>query len=292
MKASEILGALPQWANATSEEIAASPAWVMPCRLGETQCELRLDAQHPADTLDVAIKLEDEDYVLSLVDTPRFEDLHRLWPSRTEVPAPILLALIEKECSELLQLIENVSRRQLKIAGLADEVPADRLYARLCTPDGDILSFAITSSSSLVRIFGKMIFIDPSHPSVRDVQLPAVVELAAFALPAADRAAIAVGDALLLPEIGAVAPRLIVDNRFIVDENGVAPCKDDGLLLVLDAEPRTITLGEVLDHAKSPSAPETPQPHALRLESSGRTIAQGRLDRIADQSAFFVEAIP
>lgn len=291
MKASEILGALPQWANATSEELAVSPAWAMPCRLGETQCEMRLDALRPADTLDVAIKLEDEPYVLSLADTPHFADLHRLWPSRAEIPEPVLLALVEKECSELLQLIENVSRRQLKIAGLADQVPEDRFCARLCTPGGDILSFAITATPTLVRTFGKLLFIDPSHPSVREVQLPAAVELAAFALPAADRAALAVGDALLLPEVGAVAPRLIVDGRFIVDETGVAPYKDDGLLLVMDAESRTVTLGEVLDCAKSPSAPSVPPPRALRLESSGRTVALGRLDRLADQNAFFVESL-
>ncbi len=291
MKASEILGALPQWANATSEELAGSPAWTMPCRLGEMQCEMRLDALRPADTLDVAIKLEDEDYVLSLADTPRFEDLHRLWPSRAEVPEPILLALVEKECPELLQLIENVSRRQLKIVGLAGDVPENRFCARLCAAGSDILSFAITSTPALVRTFGKMMFIDPSHPSVREVRLPVAVELAAFVLPAADRAALDVGDALLLPEVGTISPRLIVDGRFIVDENGVSPYKDDGMLLVLDAEPRTITVGEVLDYAKAPSAPATPPPHSLRLESAGQTIATGRLDRLADQNAFFVESI-
>lgn len=293
MKASEILGALPQWANATSEEIVVSPAWAMPCRLGEMQCEMRLDALRPVDTLDIAIKLEDEQFVLSLVDTPRFAELHHIWASRAEVPAPILLALIEKECSPLLQLIENVSRRQLKIVGLAnaESVPEDRFCARLCTDEGDLLSFALTALPSLVRTFGKLTCIDAAHPSVRETTLPAVSEIAAFVLPASDRASLAVGDALLLPEVGTVAPRLIVDGRFIVDENGVSVYKDDGMMLVLDAERRTITLGEVLDYAKNPSAPNVPAPRSLRLTASGCTIATGRLDKIADQTAFVVESL-
>ena len=293
MKASDILAALPQWANATSEEIVVSPAWAMPCRIGERQCALRLDALRPTDTLDVAIKLEDERLVLSLADTPGFEELHSLWPSRAEVPAPILLALVEKECSPLLQLIENVARRQLKIVGLAEaeEVPTDRLCARLCTESHDLLSFALTATPSLERTLGRLTFIDESHPSIRDVELPAVSEVAAFVLPAADRASLSVGDALLLPEVGSIAPRLIVDGRFVVDGNGVAPYKDDGMLIVLDAEPRTITLGEVFDHAKSPSAPNAPAPRSLRLESGGNAIAFGRLDSLAGQSAFIIEAL-
>lgn len=293
MKPIEILGALPHWANATSETIVVSPAWTMPCRFGDTQCVMRLDALRPADTLDVSIKLEDEDFVLSITDTPCFEDLHRLWATRAEVPEPVLLALIEKECSPLLQLVENVSRRQLKVVGLVDSgsVPEDRFCARLCAEEGDLLSFAITAMPSLVRTLGKISFIDVAHPSVRDMELSAICELAAFALSAADLASIAVGDALLLPEVGTVAPRLIVDGRFIVDENGVAPYKDDGMILVLDAEPHPITLGEVLDRARNPVAPKAVAPRNLRLEASGRAIAFGRLDTLANQKAFVVEAL-
>ena len=291
MKASEILLALPQWANATSEEIVSSPAWTMPCRLGEKPCTMRLDALRPADTLDIAIMLEDEAHVLSLVDTPYFEDLHRLWASRAEVPAPILLALVEKECGPLLQLVENVSRRQLKIAGLADTVPDGRFSAQICADGTPLLSFAITATPALTRTFGKVAFIDANHPAVRALPLDAVVEYAAFVLPAADLASLAVGDALLLPEVGTVAPRLIVDRRFVVDENGVAPYKDDGMLLVVGAEPYAITLGDLLDYAKEPSAPKAPSPGSLRLEASGRAVAFGRLDRLADQNAFLVESL-
>ena len=132
MKASEILGTLPKWANATADDIVKSPAWAMPCRLGETACTMRLDANHPADALDVAIMLEDERHVLSLVDSPRFESLHALWATRAEVPEQILLALVERECGPLLQLLENAARRQLKVVGIAsdEEAGGERLCAR------------------------------------------------------------------------------------------------------------------------------------------------------------------
>ena len=292
MKPSEIIGSMPKWANATSDEIVVSPAWAMPCRFGDTSCVLRLDAIRPSDTLDLSITLEDEAYVLSIVDTPMFEELHHLWPTRAEVPEPIILALIERECAPLLQLIENAVRRQLKIVGFASEAPNDRLCARLCDANGEeMLSFAITASSSLVRALGRLNFIDANHPSVRETPVSSVTELASFVLSAADIADMAVGDALLLPEIGSVAPRLIVDGRFVVDGNGVERIKDDGMLLVVDAESREMTLGEVLDHARSPSAPSAPDPSALRLVSGGRTLATGRLDRLAGQNAFFVESI-
>jgi hypothetical protein len=292
MKASEIVASMPKWANATSDEIVVSPAWSMPCRFGENSCTMRLDAVRPSDALDVAITLEDESHVLSIVDTPCFEELHRLWASRTDVPEPILLALVEKECANLLQLVENATRRQLKVVGLAAEVPEDRLCARLCSEDGsDLLSFALTATPSIVRTFGRLAYIDVDNPCVRDVPVSATTELAAFVLPAADLSSLAVGDALLLPEVGTVAPRLIVEGRFAVDGNGVSPYKDDGMLLVLDANPHEITLGDVLDHAKSPAAPKVPSPSGLRLESSGRTVAFGRLDSLAGQNAFIVESL-
>lgn len=294
MKPIEILGALPKWAKATPAEIVASPAWAMPCRLGETACVMRLDALRPADTLDISIVLEDEPHLLSLVDTPQFGDLHRLWASRADVPQPIILALVEKECGPLLQLIENATRRQLKVVGIAGEAAdagADRLCARICAGDEELLSFAITASPKLLEVFGKLLFIDIGHQSVREESLPAESEIAAFALPAADAASLAPGDALLLPEVGTMPPRLVVDGRFLVDETGVSPFKDDGRMRVLDAEPKTVTLGYLFDHAQAPAAPEAPAPSQLRLVASGKTVATGHLGKLAEHPAFIIESV-
>lgn len=298
MKPNEILGALPQWSGASADAILSSEAWAMPCRLGDAACVMRLDALRPADTLDIAIMLADERHVLSLVDTPRFEDLHRIWASRADVPEPILLALVEKECGPLLQLIENAARRQLKIAGLATEGPdsvpdaaSDLLCAQIHMDGEPALSFAITSSPSLVEALGRLVFIDTAHPSIRGLEVSAVTEFASFALPASDMASISVGDALLLPEIGTVPPRFVVEGVFLVDENGVSQYEDDGRLRVQDVETHAVTLGWLLDHAQSPSAPEATAPSQLRLVASGKAIATGHLGPLAGQTSFVVESL-
>ncbi|MBO7483453.1 MAG: hypothetical protein J6U17_06185 [Kiritimatiellae bacterium] len=292
MKASEILGAIPRWANAAPAALVASPAWAMPCRLGDDPCTMRLDALRPADTLDLAVALEDEPHVLSLADTPRFPELHRLWSVRADVPEAILLALVEKEAGPLLQLIENAAHRQLRVAGLAAAPDGEsaRLFARVSSAEGDVLSFAITSSPALVASLGRLVFIDTNHPSVREETVPAVLTVAAFTLSAAELASLSVGDALLVPEADANPPSLVADGRLLVDANGVAPFADDGRLRVESADPLDVTLGFLFDHAASPSAVARRPTPQLRLVFAGRTVACGRMERVADQCAFVVES--
>ena len=278
---------LPQWADAAPEALLDSPAWAMPCRLGEDSTVLRTADVRPGDTLNLAVLLDGERHVLSIADSPRFADIHALWPSRADVPEPILLALVEKECGPLLQLVENAVRRQLKIEGLATDGPDARtVFAQV----NDVV-FDLTRSPTVEVAFGQLRFIDCAHQAVRDTVLPCETELAAFTLSAADLASLAVGDALLLPEVGTVPPRLVVDGRFAVDENGVLPFKDDGRLRVVGAEARTLTLGELFDRAQNPVAEKSAAPAQLRLVASGKTAAQGRLEQLASHPAFIVESL-
>lgn len=287
MKPHEILSMLPQWADAAPEALLDSPAWAMPCRLGEDSTVLRTADVRPGDTLNLAVLLDGERHVLSIADSPRFADIHALWPSRADVPEPILLALVEKECGPLLQLVENAVRRQLKIEGLATDGPDARtVFAQV----NDVV-FGLTRSPTVEVAFGQLRFIDCAHQAVRDTVLPCETELAAFTLSAADLASLAVGDALLLPEVGTVPPRLVVDGRFAVDENGVLPFKDDGRLRVVGAEARTLTLGELFDRAQNPVAEKSAAPAQLRLVASGKTAAQGRLEQLASHPAFVVESL-
>ena len=278
---------LPQWADAAPEALLDSPAWAMPCRLGEDSTVLRTADVRPGDTLNLAVLLDGERHVLSIADSPRFADIHALWPSRADVPEPILLALVEKECGPLLQLVENAVRRQLKIEGLATDGPDARtVFAQV----NDVV-FGLTRSPTVEVAFGQLRFIDCAHQAVRDTVLPCETELAAFTLSAADLASLAVGDALLLPEVGTVPPRLVVDGRFAVDENGVLSFKDDGRLRVVGAEARTLTLGELFDRAQNPVAEKSAAPAQLRLVASGKTAAQGRLEQLASHPAFIVESL-
>jgi len=292
MKSSEIIGALPGWSKATAAEIIASQAWAMPCRLGDKPCIMRLDALRPADTLDISVVLEDEPHTLSITDSPAFEELHGLWPSRAEVPEPILLALVEKECGPLLQLIENFAHRQLKIVGLASSPASENILCAQIYDDGNpVLSFSLTSSPALVKSLGQLRFIDLSHASVRETSLAAETEVASFTLPAADVSTLAVGDVLLVSEIGTMAPRIVVDRRFVVDESGVSKYAEDGRFRVVDAEPHAIALGELFDRAENPAPSPTTRPAQLRLVQGGRTIASGRLENLGDHPALIVESL-
>ena len=80
-------------------------------------------------------------------------------------------------------------------------------------------------------------------------------------------------------------------GRFAVDENGVLPFKDDGRLRVVEAEARTLTLGELFDRAQNPAAEKSEAPTQLRLVAFGKTAAQGRLEQLASHPAFIVESL-
>ena len=125
MKALEILtmfAADPSVASlpGTPDAILDSPAFAMPCRLGEETAMLRPAQVAPseADTLALEIAFGDEPHTLHLARSPRFAQLDKLWDSRADVPEPILLALVERECGPLFQLLENAVRKQLRLTGL------------------------------------------------------------------------------------------------------------------------------------------------------------------------------
>ena len=187
MKPLEILSALPKWANAAPESLLESPAWAMPCRLGDASATLRAAEVRPGESLDLAVLLDGERHLLSIADSPRFADLHALWATRAEVPEPILLALVEKECGVLLQLVENAVRRQLKVEGLASDGPDERtIFMQV-----EDVVFGLTRSPVVEAALGQLRFVDtaPAAPEA-DVQARAIAAAAVFrdeALSPADR---------------------------------------------------------------------------------------------------------
>lgn len=296
MKPLEILAALPKWAKASNDDILSSPAWAMPCRLGSRQCTMRLDAVRPAETLDLAITLESEAHVLGIAPSPAFPELAAVWDSRADVPEPVLLALVEKDCGELLQLLENALRHQLKIAGIArsaDGEGARKVYAQISIPDNDApIVFSLDLSPMVTASLGQLRYIDAAHPDIRGSRAAAEVEYASFALSAADMASIATGDALLLPETDTIPPRIIVDKKFSLSEAGVAAWKDEGLLRVCAAEDSSIDLGAIFDMEAGGSSalPKPPAENApLRLVQNGKVVATGRFGALAGQRAMFID---
>lgn len=288
MKPFEIVSSLPQWSGLGPDAIVDSPAFAMPCRLGDESVTLTLGATRPSDTIDLSILLEDEPHVLALARSPRFKELDAIWDSRADVPEPILLALVEREAGPLLQLVENAVRRQLRLVGLAasgDSPDARTLFAQVAD-----VTFTLTRSATVTSVIGNLRNLDLAHESIRSVVLPAVTEYAAFALASSDAAGLAVGDAVLLPEMGTAPARLVVDGRFVLDEGGVSRYDAGELVHVVDAAPRDVRLGELFDAVETPYAVETKPSGSLALVGKGSPLAVGRLSRLGEQPAFVVES--
>lgn len=290
MKPLEILSALPQWANAAPDVVLDSPAFAMPCRLGDESATLRSASVEPAqsEALALSIAFGDEPHTLCLARSPRFSDLDRIWDVRADMPEAILLALAERAYGPLFQMLENAVRKQLRLVGLAEPPRPD---ARALVMQVADVVFTLTRSETVVRALGVLRNLDMAHESIRSLPLAAQVEYAAFALPEADLASLAPGDALLVPEIATIQPRLVVDGRFLLGENGVAPHEGDARVHVCAAEARPVSLGEVFDAVGTPpQLPAALQGAQLRLVRNGRDVAAGRLGRVGDQNAFVVEA--
>lgn len=294
MKPLEILCARPRGVDATPAAILASSAFAMPCRLGDEPAALRLNAVRPSDTLALAVCFGDEPHVLALARSPRFAELDAIWEARADVPDVLLLALVERACGPLFQLLENAVRRQMRLVGLAGEADAAALSFRVAD-----VAFTLSRSDTVVAALGTPRNLDPADATLRAVALPAEAEYAAFALSDADGAGLAPGDAVLLPELGACAPRLVVDGRFVADATGVVPYRETAEgdvrppVRVRAARPSTLTLGELFDAAEgglgSGAIPAPAVADALRLVREGRTLATGSLGRVGDQAAFIVE---
>lgn len=308
MNTLDLLSALPPFRDWLPAEILASPAWAMPCHLGTEEGRLVSEgALLPADPLRLAIRFADAPATLALSDSPLFPELHALWPSRADVPPAILLAIVEKECGPLLQILENAAGRQLAIDGLADtatggsgESSPDRLvpFSLLRASGEPLCSFALTLPPALVETFGALRNLDASHPSIRDFALSAVVQIASPVLSAADLDSLAPGDHLLLPEAASQdAITLLVAGLLSASADGVAPWTDPGTLRIVLSDPTTISFGELADAATGGSGGLPPDRLALRegadlaLQRGPATLANGRLSSIANQPSLAVETI-
>lgn len=293
MKALDIFSSLPGWANMASEEIFRSSAFAAPCRIGETPAVLRQASIAPSDTLELKISIAGAPHILGLTRTPSWPELDKIWDSRSEVPTEILLALVEKECGAFLQMLENVVRGQIQIGGVLDGAPDENPKANSVNLEVAGIVFSLTASPAIIATLGVLRNLDLTCDLIRSVELDAETEYAAFALNESDVATLAPGDVLLLPEIGAVAPREIVENKFAASEKSLNAFSDDGLYRVIAAETKKITLGELFDIAAESAAPSPIAPSsgmALKLVKNGRIIAFGRLEKLGDVFSFTVEA--
>ena len=280
MNTLDLLSYFPPVRDWSPDQILASPAWAMPCRLGPEEGRLVSEgALLPVDPLRLAVRFAADPATLCLADSPLFPELHALWPARAEVPAPILLALVEKECGPLLQLLENAAGRELAIDGLAEKPAPEEDDSSLVTrhsslrearpfvlrrASGETLcTFALTLPPPLVETFGALRNLDVSHLSICDLSLPAVVQIASPVLSAGDLETLAPGDHILLPEVQASSPGdsgdlpvllscpdavLLIDNRLAASSSsGLAPWSDSGAIRIVLSDSAFVSFGELAD---------------------------------------------
>ena len=279
MSAFDILKSWPGISDASAEELFAHPAWAMPCQWSDERCILRRAAAKPRDVIGIAVTLDDDPHFLGLANRETFPDLHDLWERKAELPSALILALIEKECGDLLQMIENVARRQVGVTGLDD--PEKRsgaiAFEVISLADGSIrASFVLDMKPSMARTFGQLRFLDVSHESLREMARPARAVYATFDLPPEDAAGIATGDYLMLPEVESGA-------------GGEWKCTfpDDGRYRVVSRDDTELTFAALADG----NVPPLPAPCELELRRGDEVVARGRFKELCSRPAFVVEEV-
>ena len=279
MNAFDVLKTWPGLSEASAEELFSHPAWAMPCQWGDERCVLRKAASKPRDVIGLAIALDDDAHFLGIGNRESFPDLHELWARKAELPASLVLALIEKECGDLLQLIENVSRRQVRVIGLDD--PAKRsgglAFDVVSLENGEIRATCVFDvRPSTVRTFGQIRFMDVRHDSLRTMERPARAVYATFDLSETEVAGLASGDYLMLPEQASGV-------------TGEWQCEipDDGRIRVVSDGVTPVTFAALADG----DMPPLPAPSGLQLCCGTEVIARGRFGMLCSSPAFIVEEV-
>lgn len=263
----------PSFEKVNAETVFASPAWRLETVCGEAPAVLTKSETSVSDLLWVSVTLEDEAHVLGIGDSEAYADLHLLWTHRQDLPNELLLALVERECGDLFQVLEKVFRRRFQVKGLAAGGPAGGGVDFRLRTDGTAYAFALDLSPLLVMELGKLKYLDPGHEAIRGLRRPAWAEQAAVELLDAECAALAAGDCIVLPEGVEAAWRVTVP--------------DDDLVHVRSEAAGEVTFAQMADD----DWPALPEPGRSVLLKGGRAVASGSLGTLGLQRVFKVEEV-
>ena len=281
MSAEELIEKWPGVAGAEAAAIFGMDAWAMPVGYAGNDATLVKDATRERDVIGLEIKFDAERHFLALAVSDAYPELSKVWTERTKLPDEVVLALVEKECGVLFQTLENAGRRQVSVIGLADREAAKaenvkaQAFALRDAAGETVCDFSLSMSPTLLAEFGRVENLDANHESIRALTRPARAEYAAFSLTEDELKGLAVGDHLLLPEIGAEAPKWVTETPA------------DDLVHVLGATASELSFKDFADD----TLPEPPEASALILLHKGRAVAEGRLARLGEQPAFAVEGL-
>ena len=282
MSANELIEKWPGIAGADAAAIFGMDAWAMPVGYNGNDATLVKDATRERDVIGLEIRFDAERHFLALAVSDAYPELSKVWTERTKLPDEIVLALVEKECGALFQTLENAARRQVSVIGLADREAAKaenvkaQAFALRDASGETVCDFSLSMSPALFAEFGRVENLDANHESIRALTRPARAEYAAFSLTEDELKGLAVGDHLLLPEIGSQPAKWLTGDE-----------KADDLVHVLGPDAAAISFAAFADE----QLPEPPEPVAMELHFHGKCIAEGRLQALGAQSAFAVEGL-
>ena len=271
MDAFELLKGWPGWANANAERVLASPAWRMNVEYDGQPAEVTGASDGTDDLLWLEVAFDDGRHLLGVADSETMPELHRVWGLRNGLPSEVLLALAERECGALFQMLENAVGRTFSLKGVADaaaDAKAVRAFAvRPQDSDTPICVFALEMSQVLTMAFGRIRNLDTGHPSIWEMAIDATAEYVRFELSESEFERLAVGDFLLCGE------KPSAEWRY-----GSSPQTGFG---AVDARPGRLTFGQIADD----DLPPAPDPELLLLVRDGVPIAEGVFDRVAEAVA-------
>lgn len=269
----ELLKGWPTWKKAGAAKVLASPAWRFRVMLADEERWIVNDAGEEAnpDRMWVELAFEDERHVLGLADSEMFPDLHLLWAKRDRLPDEVRMALVEKECGPLLQMLEDLFRKQLSIVGFADgegtrKMRAFELQPETGSGDETAIRFAVDLSPAMELELGRLENLDTGHESIRSMVRDAEVEYAEFALP--EDTTLAPGDMLLLPD--EAEPRWMTEIP-----------ADDGIVRVLADRTLSLTFAELVD-----GLPPVPDTETFKIVRAGRAVATAVRSNVGTHPSF------
>ena len=136
-------------------------------------------------------------------------------------------------------------------------------------------SFDFKVTPDIIRSFGLLKYIDLGHESIRSMKRLGRAVYASLRLTDDERAGLAPGDFLMMPEIGSIPGKWQIE-----------PPKE-GVLQICAPGTTELTFAEFADD----NLPQPPEPQELTLMSSAGAIANGRLTKLSEMPAFAIEEI-
>lgn len=268
MDALELLKNWPTWRKATAKMLFDSPAWRLAVVYDGEPCELVKRESAPSDLLAVELTFDGEASVLGIGDSPAFPDLHRLWSRRGELPSELLLALVEKECGALLQLLEDATEKLVAVTGVVPVAEPQGADLSFALRDGAEVPFSLVLTPAMLARLGRFENLDLEHPSIRGLSRLAQGVYAKLDVNVS-KENLAVGDLLLLPDAAEA------------ESTWLESVPDDGALRVCAPEEGELTFAQMADD----SLPPVPDSETVQVLLGSKLFARGNVVPLGRQRA-------